>query len=225
MLDLLKVLQENQLLTPLSTMFTGLIAVIAVLINNLYLRRNLTRQIEAQSKDSDKKIVNERWIIAREEKQLKLEVLYENLQMYLDILNDSHKNSMHIAWRETGSYTMKYNDLSTTRDSYVKGQSYRRKALILGYSYSDSKELSTSLDELKLLDEQIKQSFNKLTNSFVEAELVGAELHDVKKVTNQNSEDLLNLTVRIKNNIEKIEGLVTKEIRESRSPSSIVADI
>ncbi|MFH4721763.1 hypothetical protein [Vibrio alginolyticus] len=217
MIELLKTLNENNLLTPIATMFTGSIAVIAVLINNWCMRHNLNLQIEAQSRDSDKKIINEKQVLARKEKQLKLESLHENLQQFLETLNDCHKESLSVAWRNTGSYGMKFNDLSKIRDSYAKGQSYNRKALILGYSYSDSEELSFTLDELKVIDEAIKRAFNKLTNSFAEAEEVGADLEQVNNVTSENTEDLLTLVVQTQNKIERIEKLVTQEIRATRS--------
>ncbi|MEQ3495218.1 hypothetical protein [Vibrio sp. SSH13-20] len=223
MIEQLKVLQENNLLTPISTVFTGVIAIAAVLINNFFIRRNLNRQIEAQSQESDKKIINDRWMTTREEKQLKLEGLFENLQLFLEVLNESHKDIARIAILDTDTYRTKFEELSKVREGYVKGQSYRRKALILGYSYSDNSELSISLDELKELDENFKRLLNQVTNLFMEASTAEQETGEVIKALMVILNNITYVSVKIKNEVESIEVLVTQEIRQARTASSIEA--
>ncbi|TQL28782.1 hypothetical protein FB443_11328 [Vibrio crassostreae] len=223
MIEQLKILQDNNLLTPISTVFTGIIAIAAVLINNFFIRRNLNRQIEAQSKESDKKIINDRWMTTREEKQLKLEGLFENLQQFLEALNESHKDIARIAILDTDTYRTKFEKLSKVRESYVRGQSYRRKAVILGYSYSDNSELSASLDELKELDEKFKRLLNQLTNFFMEASRAELGVSEEIKALRGILNDITDVSVKIKNEVENIEVLVTQEIRQARTASRIEA--
>jgi hypothetical protein len=162
MIEHLKTLLDHGLLTPISTIFTGVIAVIAVLINNTYIRHNLNKQLDASSNEVNNKLVNDSLIVTRKNKQEKMEQLHENLDLYLNALRNNFNEAYFILLSRKSISELPYSKLNETRETYLKAQPLVKKVFILGYSYADTEDLIGYLDELKNLNLEYQTFIHKI---------------------------------------------------------------
>lgn len=136
MLDILVLLQQKSVLTPIVTLATGSIAILSVLINNAVVSRNLTRQLRAQSRENEKKILAEAKISTIKEKRNKLEQLFIHLHDYIE--------EMELCFRLAGELAV-INELNgqalipkarELKDRFNRGNRELSKARILASAYS-----------------------------------------------------------------------------------------
>ena len=218
-MELLKNLQSESLLTPLTTILTAFIALSAVLINNLSVWLNTRYQLNRNSKESDKKNKLDMKTSALQEKRVKLELLHENLQHFLEISNDSINRVEYLIHYDDLSALEREKALSETSDNYFKVQRYRRKAEVLGSSYSDN--LTHEFSQLKNHASAIKDAISHLTMLSLAEHTIGAE-PEYKKDANKTCRVCIREHRLMKELVDKIEQTVIEERRASREDIMLI---
>ncbi|MDH5929053.1 hypothetical protein L8S13_22400 [Vibrio lentus] len=216
MMDYLKELQQNDLLSPIATLVAGSFAIIAVLINNWFITINLTKQLKSQSSENYKNIINEAKKTALIDKKNKLEELHEYIQQYSELLLDVHSMNRPVLLDTEQSYKDTYELLEQVNDEYRKCQNYRIKATVLGHAYSDSKDIKDSLNELKNTDENYKGYLNKLTSIYFEADIVNLDKTTVEDKTLKVMLSLSKEANLLAHEIQVLEALLITEIVNCR---------
>lgn len=214
MMELLKNLQSESLLTPLATILTALIALSAVLINNLSIWLITRYQLNRNSKESDRKNKLDIKISALQEKREKLEVLHENLQHFLEISNDCITRTDYSIYDSNLNVHELELALNKVLDDNFKAQRYRRKVEVLGSSYSD--HLTHEFNQLNEHAAAIKDSISFLSTMCIVAQAIGkneAEYEKSRDAANKRCNGEYQL---MKELTDKIEEVVIREIRESR---------
>lgn len=137
MLETLITLQEKSLLSPMTNMATGLLAIIAVIINNAVLSRNLRRQLKAQSEENERKLLADAKLSATKEKRAKLEQILVYLHDYIEEMEKCFYLSRQLSAIDESNGKSLIPKAQELKERFNSGDRRLSKARILASSYSD----------------------------------------------------------------------------------------
>ncbi|ELH7812884.1 hypothetical protein [Vibrio harveyi] len=162
MTSFLVLLQEQGLLTPISTMTTGALAFLAVFINNVFLRTNLNKQLKAQAIENQKQRAEKAHLLGIKEKKDKLEEVSEHLHQYLIEFEEcnSISNNLSSNW-ETPSKVLLQN-LKDLREKFTVSQLHLSKAELIALAYSDS--INDTFERIRSQEAAINEHIELLIN-------------------------------------------------------------
>ena len=226
MIEFLKTLQESALLVPISTVSTGCLAFIAVFVNHYFVSKNLNKQLDIQVKQVQLQLSTELHKAAQKEKRDKLEQMHDLLHQYHSDLGEFSEEYRRITSKSLSSSDKFLEELDSLQRVLFTLRKSRSKAEVLASAYSDL--IQDEFEQIRLLEVQILNHLSLLAS--LENLVLEAQCETEKKQTRELIMPRLSSGYKhydetessIFSSIQQIEGLIVKEIKESRKVENAI---